>query len=128
MDQIEIRPLLRRLTASIRVPGSKSITNRALLMGAVAQGHSVIESALVSDDTRYMIDALQHLGYKITLDEQESRIEMDGQAGAIPVEAADLFVGGSGTAMRFLAGFLTLEKDASAWTATRGCASVRLAT
>ena len=63
MDQIEIRPLLRRLAASVRVPGSKSITNRALLMGAVAQGHSVIESALVSDDTRYMIDALQHLGY-----------------------------------------------------------------
>jgi 3-phosphoshikimate 1-carboxyvinyltransferase len=110
MDQIEIKPLLSRLAASIRVPGSKSITNRALLMGAVTHGHSVIESALISDDTRYMIDALQHLGYAITLDDQESRIEMDGQGGTIPVESADLFVGGSGTAMRFLAGFLTLGK------------------
>ena len=110
MDQIEIRPLASRLAASIRVPGSKSITNRALLIGAIAHGHSVIESALVSDDTRYMIDALQNLGYGITLDEQASRIEMDGQGGAIPVKSADLFVGGSGTAMRFLAGFLTLGK------------------
>lgn len=110
MDQIEIKPLLRRLAASIRVPGSKSITNRVLLIGAVTQGHSVIESALVSDDTRYMIDALQHLGYAISLDEQRSRIEMDGQGATIPVESADLFVGGSGTAMRFLAGFLTLGK------------------
>ncbi|MGO9061227.1 MAG: 3-phosphoshikimate 1-carboxyvinyltransferase [Candidatus Binataceae bacterium] len=110
MDQIEIRPLASRLAASIRVPGSKSITNRALLIGAIAQGHSVIESALVSDDTRYMIDALQNLGYGITLDEQSQRIEMDGQGGAIPVKSADLFVGGSGTAMRFLAGFLSLGK------------------
>ena len=110
MDQIEIRPLASRLAASIRVPGSKSITNRALLIGAIAQGRSVIESALVSDDTRYMIDALQNLGYGITLDEPNQRIEMDGQGGAIPVKSADLFVGGSGTAMRFLAGFLSLGK------------------
>ena len=110
MDQIEIRPLLRKLAASIRVPGSKSITNRALLMGAIAKGRSVIESALVSDDTRYMIGALQHLGYPITLNEQEMRIEIDGKGGVIPVKTAELFVGGSGTAMRFLAGFLTLGR------------------
>lgn len=110
MDQIEIRPLLRKLAASIRVPGSKSITNRALLMGAIAKGRSVIESALVSDDTRYMIGALQHLGYPLTLNEQEMRIEVDGKGGVIPVKTAELFVGGSGTAMRFLAGFLTLGR------------------
>jgi 3-phosphoshikimate 1-carboxyvinyltransferase len=110
MDQIEIRPLLRKLTASIRAPGSKSITNRALLMGAIAKGRSVIESALISDDTRYMIGALQHLGYPITLNEPEMRIEIDGKGGVIPVKTAELFVGGSGTAMRFLAGFLTLGK------------------
>jgi 3-phosphoshikimate 1-carboxyvinyltransferase len=110
MDQIEIRPLLRKLTASIRVPGSKSITNRALLMGAIAKGRSVIDSALVSDDTRYMIGALDHLGYPITLNEQAMRIEIDGKGGVIPVKTAELFVGGSGTAMRFLAGFLTLGK------------------
>ncbi|HZY60712.1 MAG TPA: 3-phosphoshikimate 1-carboxyvinyltransferase, partial [Candidatus Binataceae bacterium] len=110
MDQIEIRPLLRRLATSIRVPGSKSITNRALLMGAIAKGRSVIDSALVSDDTRYMIGALDHLGYPITLNEQAMRIEIDGKGGVIPVKTAELFVGGSGTAMRFLAGFLTLGK------------------
>jgi 3-phosphoshikimate 1-carboxyvinyltransferase len=110
MDQIEIKPLLRRLAASIRVPGSKSITNRALLIAAAARGRSVIESALVSDDTRYMIGALQHLGYKLTLDEHAQRIEVEGRGGIIPVKSADLFVGGSGTAMRFLAGFVTLGK------------------
>jgi 3-phosphoshikimate 1-carboxyvinyltransferase len=110
MDQIEIKPLLRKLGASIRVPGSKSITNRALLMGAIAKGRSTIESALVSDDTRYMIGALDHLGYAITLDEHTRRIVINGQGGTIPVKAAELFVGGSGTAMRFLAGFLTLGK------------------
>jgi 3-phosphoshikimate 1-carboxyvinyltransferase len=110
MDQIEIKPLLRKLGASIRVPGSKSITNRALLMGAIAKGRSTIESALVSDDTRYMIGALDHLGYAITLDEHTGHIVINGQGGTIPVKAAELFVGGSGTAMRFLAGFLTLGK------------------
>ncbi len=110
MDQIEIKPLLRKLAATIQVPGSKSITNRVLLMAALAQGRSVIESALISDDTRYMISALQHLGYRIALDEPENRIEMDGHGATIPAAAADLFVGGSGTAMRFLAGFLTLGK------------------
>jgi 3-phosphoshikimate 1-carboxyvinyltransferase len=110
MDQIEIKPLLRTLAAAIQVPGSKSITNRALLMAALADGRSVIESALVSDDTRYMIGALLHLGFAITLDEPTSQIVMDGRGGAIPAQSADLFVGGSGTAMRFLAGFLTLGK------------------
>jgi 3-phosphoshikimate 1-carboxyvinyltransferase len=108
MDQIEIKPLLGALAAKVQVPGSKSITNRALLMTALARGRSVIESALVSDDTRYMITALQHLGYTVSLDEQNSQIVMEGHGGTIPARSADLFVGGSGTAMRFLAGFLTL--------------------
>ncbi|HEV3110130.1 MAG TPA: 3-phosphoshikimate 1-carboxyvinyltransferase [Candidatus Binataceae bacterium] len=110
MDQIEIKPLLGTLAAKVGVPGSKSITNRALLMAALANGRSVIESALVSDDTRYMIAALQSLGYAISLEEQASRIVMEGHGGTIPAKTADLFVGGSGTAMRFLAGFLTLGK------------------
>ena len=108
MDQVEIKPLLGRLAATVRVPGSKSITNRTLLMAALADGRSIIESALVSDDTRYMIAALQTLGYSISLEEQAGRIVMEGHGGVIPADAADLFVGGSGTAMRFLAGFLTL--------------------
>jgi len=110
MDQIEIKPLLRSLAATVQVPGSKSITNRSLLMAALAGGRSVIESALVSDDTRYMIAALQHLGYEVSLEEQASRIVMEGHGSVIPAKSADLFVGGSGTAMRFLAGFLTLGK------------------
>jgi len=110
MDKIEIRPLIGKLSACIQVPGSKSITNRALLIAAMAPGPSIIDAALISDDTRYMIGALADLGFDIHLDERRKRVELIGHGGEIPVRSADLFVGGSGTAMRFLAGFLTLGR------------------
>ncbi len=110
MDEIEIKPLGGPLSAKVQVPGSKSITNRALLLAAMADGRSVIESALLSDDTRYMIHALEVLGFAIEVDGAQGRIEVDGQAGTIPASGAELFVGGAGTAMRFLAGFVTLGR------------------
>jgi len=111
-DQVEIRPLLGKLAASVTVPGSKSITNRALLMAAMAAGRSTLSSALISDDTRYMIAALQDLGFAVRVNESLGEVEVNGGAGKIPRPQADLFVGGSGTAMRFLAGFLTLGQGA----------------
>ncbi len=107
-DEIEIQPALRPLHARIALPGSKSITNRALLLAAMASGRSTIESALLSDDTRYMTAALRALGFRIEVDEAARRITVDGLGGAIPASSADLFVGGAGTAMRFIVGFLTL--------------------
>ena len=110
MDEIEIKPLGHPIAAEIRVPGSKSITNRALLIAAMAPGRSELEGTLFSDDTRYMIGALQQLGFVVEADEARERIVVEGRGGEIPAHSADLFVGGAGTAIRFLAGFLTLGR------------------
>jgi len=107
-DEIEIRPPTRPLDAAIIPPGSKSITNRILLIAAMAGGESLIEGALLSDDTRFMIDALVRLGFSIDVTESPPSIRVGGIGGEIPAHGADLFVGGAGTAMRFLAAFVTL--------------------
>ncbi|MBV8056842.1 MAG: 3-phosphoshikimate 1-carboxyvinyltransferase [Deltaproteobacteria bacterium] len=106
--EIEIAASERPLTATISVPGSKSITNRALLLAAMADGTSVVGSALLSDDTRSMTAALRTLGIDAVVDETHSIITVHGRGGIIPAASASLEVGGAGTAMRFLAGFLTL--------------------
>ena len=110
MDEIEIAPLTHPIAASIRVPGSKSITNRALVLAAMADGRSTVSGAGFSDDTRRMAAALGALGFTMVLDEAAARIVVDGRGGAIPVRGAQLDVGGAGTAMRFLLGFLTLGR------------------
>ncbi|HVC43752.1 MAG TPA: 3-phosphoshikimate 1-carboxyvinyltransferase [Candidatus Binataceae bacterium] len=109
-DEIEIVPLERPIAATIDVPGSKSITNRALLLAAMADGRSVIDGALLSDDTRRMAAALVALGFVVDIAEAARRITVDGRGGAIAAARADLDVGGAGTAMRFLAGFVTLGR------------------
>jgi 3-phosphoshikimate 1-carboxyvinyltransferase len=110
VDEIEIAPLGHPIAASIRVPGSKSITNRALVLAAMADGRSTICGAGFNDDTRRMAAALGALGFTLALDETAARIVVDGRAGAIPARFAQLDVGGAGTAMRFLLGFLTLGR------------------
>lgn len=107
-EQIEIAPLLHPLRATITVPGSKSITNRALLLAALADGRSRLDNVLLSDDTHRMVGALATLGFAPEVDETARRISLEGLGGAIPATRAELFVGGAGTAMRFLAGFVTL--------------------
>jgi 3-phosphoshikimate 1-carboxyvinyltransferase len=109
-NEIEIVPIMRPLAASVRVPGSKSVTNRALLLAAMAHGRSMIESALISDDTRRMTAALLTLGFAVEVDETARRITVEGRGGEIPEPMANLDVGGAGTAMRFLAGFVTLGR------------------
>jgi 3-phosphoshikimate 1-carboxyvinyltransferase len=109
-DEIEIIPILHPLAATVKVPGSKSITNRALLVAAMAGGRSTIDAALISDDTRRMVAALSALGFAVKADERARRITLAGGAGAIPSTGANLDAGGAGTAMRFLAGFLTLGR------------------
>jgi 3-phosphoshikimate 1-carboxyvinyltransferase len=105
---LEIRPVRHPLDAVVTPPGSKSITNRILLVAAMAPGESQIANALLSDDTRFMIDALRRLGFTIDVTESPPSIRVLGNADGIPVHGADLFVGGAGTAMRFLAAFTTL--------------------
>ena len=98
------------LRAAVRVPGSKSITNRALPMAALALGESHLSGALFSDDSRYFIDCLRRLGYTIETDEQQAAVTVQG-AGVRPLVhpgGLDLFVGNSGTTARFVTALVSL--------------------
>ena len=90
------------------MPGSKSLTNRALLTAALADGDSELLGALHSDDTRYMAAALNALGVGVESDEERARFAIQGGGGTFSAAEADLFVGNSGTTMRFLTAALPL--------------------
>jgi len=90
----------------IKIPGSKSITNRALLMASLAKGKSVLRDPLFSDDTKIMIDALKELGVKIEKDKKNLIIH--GKAGAFKKIKKELFLGNAGTAVRFLTAISSL--------------------
>jgi 3-phosphoshikimate 1-carboxyvinyltransferase len=92
--------------ASVRVPGSKSLTNRTLIITAMADGSSTLAGALDSEDTRVMVDALKTLGISIGHDRDDSTIRVAGCGGRIPVREASLQVGNSGTSLRFLTAML----------------------
>lgn len=108
MDEIAIVPPRHPVAGSVTLPGSKSITNRALLLAAMAHGRSTLSGVGFNDDTRRMAGALRTLGFELAVDEARSAIVVQGRGGAIPSRGASLDVGGAGTAMRFLLGFLTL--------------------
>ena len=92
------------------VPGSKSITNRALLIAALAKGTSVLHGVLFSDDSRHFMQALYDLGFPIHVDEEEKTVTIEGFGGEIPNEEAEVYVGSAGTAARFLTAFLGMSK------------------
>ena len=99
---IEIQPIHGQVNATIQPPGSKSLTNRALLIAALADGQSVLAGALASDDTHVMIDSLSKLGFDVAHDINADEITITGAAGQIPKPNAELFVDNSGTTIRFL--------------------------
>lgn len=94
------------LHGSVRPPGSKSITNRALVCAALADGVSTLHGPLDSDDTRVMIAALRQLGLVVEWEEGAAAIRVVGCRGRFPHDKADIFVANSGTTMRFLASML----------------------
>jgi 3-phosphoshikimate 1-carboxyvinyltransferase len=95
---------------SIRPPGSKSITNRALICAALADGRSLLRGALDSEDTRVMLDSLQRLGVGVAADAERCEIAVDGCGGSIPAAGAELFLANSGTSIRFLTAMVTLGR------------------
>jgi 3-phosphoshikimate 1-carboxyvinyltransferase len=92
--------------AVVRVPGSKSLTNRALVVAAMADGPSVLTGALESEDTRVMVEALRTLGIDVAHDPASATIQIQGCGGKIPARAAALHVANSGTSLRFLTAML----------------------
>ena len=109
-DALVIQPVSRPIDATVRIPGSKSITNRALLIAALADGPSELTGALHSDDTRYMAAALTALGLEIATEEPGERFTVQGGGGTFPATQAELFAGNAGTAMRFLTAALPLGR------------------
>jgi 3-phosphoshikimate 1-carboxyvinyltransferase len=103
-----IRPIHHPLNASVRVPGSKSLTNRGLLIAALAEGKTTLQNALFSDDSHYFTNALRALGFRVEEDEAKAEMSVWGLGGKIPATSAELFIGNAGTAARFLTAFLTL--------------------
>src|SRR5215208_2082541 len=103
-----ITPINHPLDATVRVPGSKSLTNRALLIAALANGTTRLSNALFSDDSKYFAKALQTLGFDVQLDEANHGMTLTGLGGKIPSTQAELFIGNAGTAAWFLSAFLTL--------------------
>ncbi|HXT36410.1 MAG TPA: 3-phosphoshikimate 1-carboxyvinyltransferase, partial [Chloroflexota bacterium] len=103
-----VRPLTAPPRATVSVPGSKSQTNRALLLAALAEGRSTLRGALFSDDSRVFADSLRRLGFEVAEDAAARVIDVAGQGGRIPASQADLSVGNAGTAARFLTAFLPL--------------------
>ena len=96
-----IRPARRELDVTVRVPGSKSVTNRALLLAALASGSSTLHGALAADDTLAFAAGLRSLGFAVD-EEAAGGWRVQGAAGRIPAAEADVYCAEAGTAARFL--------------------------
>lgn len=108
MGQYEVKKLNKPIDAAVKVPGSKSITNRALLISAFCDGISYLNNALFSDDTKVFIDSLEKLGIKTRIKGNDIRV--NGEGGNIPNKHAGIYVGSAGTAARFLTAALALSE------------------
>ncbi|MBK9989366.1 MAG: 3-phosphoshikimate 1-carboxyvinyltransferase [Verrucomicrobia bacterium] len=101
-DLLPIQPFTRPVRGKVTLPGSKSITNRALLLAALCDGPVTLTGALFSEDTEIMAEALRQLGFVVKEDAEKKTIYVEGRGGKIPKESATLHVGLAGTAARFL--------------------------
>ncbi|CZZ67955.1 3-phosphoshikimate 1-carboxyvinyltransferase [Enterobacter hormaechei] len=111
MESLTLQPIAR-VDGTINLPGSKSVSNRALLLAALANGTTVLSNLLDSDDVRHMLNALKALGVQYALSDDRTRCEVTGNGGALhSAEALELFLGNAGTAMRPLAAALCLGSN-----------------
>lgn len=111
MESLTLQPIAR-VDGAINLPGSKSVSNRALLLAALACGKTVLTNLLDSDDVRHMLNALSALGINYTLSADRTRCDITGNGGALRAPGAlELFLGNAGTAMRPLAAALCLGQN-----------------
>ena len=94
----------------VKVPGSKSITNRALLLATLAEGKTILKGVLFSDDSRHFLKCIQELGFETVVDEENCIVEVTGHGGKVPKQEAFPYVGSAGTAARFLSAYLGVCK------------------
>ncbi|MCL1123170.1 3-phosphoshikimate 1-carboxyvinyltransferase [Shewanella surugensis] len=108
MKQLRLEPI-KHIQGSVNIPGSKSISNRVLLLGTLAKGTTTLTNLLDSDDIKYMLASLKQLGVNYRLSNNNTVCEVEGLAGPLSAEQAQtLFLGNAGTAMRPLCAALTL--------------------
>ena len=105
-EQYEVKRLDRPVDWTVDVPGSKSMTNRALLMAALSDGEVKLEGVLFSDDSRHFLESLVSLGFMVDINESEKAVTVLGCGGNIPKKQAVINVGSAGTAARFLTAML----------------------
>jgi len=91
---------IKRISGEVTLPGSKSLSNRMLLLSALAQGKTDVLNLLHSDDITYMLGALTALGIPYEYNQDDKKVAVDGCGGKIPSEGTELFLGNAGTAMR----------------------------
>lgn len=112
MESLRIEPLTQPFDVTFAPPGSKSLTNRAMVLAALSDGPCTLTNALFADDTRVMIDGLQRLGFGVSANAADHEIRIVGGSGLIPNRSAELFCGNSGTTIRFLTALCALGKGA----------------
>jgi 3-phosphoshikimate 1-carboxyvinyltransferase len=109
-EELEITPLDHPPDATIMVPGSKSVTNRALLVAALGNGACRITNPLFSDDSYWLMHALVRLGIDLSADREGGEVRVEGGGGEFSASDVDVFVGNAGTVARFLPPALTLGR------------------
>ncbi len=109
MEFLDLQPIAH-MAGTIVLPGSKSISNRTLLLAALAEGVTEVKGLLASDDTSHMLAALATLGVQCTQQGDSRDYRVQGVGGAFPVKQADLFLGNAGTAFRPLTAALALSQ------------------
>ncbi len=107
-ETLEIQPVQRPIVGSIRPPGSKSLTNRALVLAALSDGITSLTGVLDSRDTEVMIDSLRRLGISVDQSRQDCTARVTGCSGRVPATSADLWLENSGTSIRFLTALCAL--------------------
>ena len=98
------------LEGVVTVPGSKSMTNRALLLATLSEEESVLRGVLFSDDSRHFLACLQSLGFLLEIDENKKVVKIKGTGGRIPYKTGTIDVGSAGTAARFLTATLGVSE------------------
>lgn len=109
--KISIPPFTRPVRGRVRIPGSKSITNRALLLAALSENGTQLQEALFSEDTEVMVDCLEKLGFHLREDHGGRSIYIEGQGGKIPNHEASLYFANAGTAARFVTALCALHPN-----------------
>ncbi len=108
-DCYKVTPVREQNPFSVTVPGSKSITNRAMLLATLSDGECLLKNALFSADSRALLAALQTLGIECSADEATKEIKITGCSGALPNKRATVYAASAGTAARFLTALLAFS-------------------